>query len=490
MTESVYGMLVIPVSGAVIGFFTNWIAIRMLFRPYAEKRLFGVRLPFTPGVIPTRRAELARKIGRSVGEHILTGNVLTEALSSPENTRKLREHACKAIDDMLDAAEACELSAEEFVRAKIPGGEAAAREAERRLVDAVRGVLTSSACKTGAAELLHSRVAAYVRSGEIERALSEAAREHGPALQGCVKEIPAGRNILEDLIRNDTPVAEYLGDNLEKARSALVEAAVRRLPPMLAASLENKDLDEKLEELTRKVIDDNLSALARAFVNPAKVYASIKQHALDMLEDEAAMRSLAEKAAQELTARLEYPVSHYAAALESHMPLLREFASGQSERLAGLLCERLHSLDIAALIDTHYPAAWDDLRAVMHRYADEAAAVLADTAAAALEQWLDSLRSAPVKDLARSFGKDDIAALKAAVSELAKKAPARLAPMVAASLNVEKLVQDQINMFGVEKIESLVLGVVRRELGIVIALGGLLGFVIGLVFVFAQIAAL
>ena len=51
--------IIIPIIvGSVIGYATNWLAIKMLFRPLREKRLLGVRLPFTPGLIPKE------KIGR------------------------------------------------------------------------------------------------------------------------------------------------------------------------------------------------------------------------------------------------------------------------------------------------------------------------------------------------------------------------------------------------------------------------------------------
>lgn len=46
----------IPLIGAVIGLFTNWIAVKMLFHP--KKRVFGIQ-----GVIPKRKEALADKIG-------------------------------------------------------------------------------------------------------------------------------------------------------------------------------------------------------------------------------------------------------------------------------------------------------------------------------------------------------------------------------------------------------------------------------------------
>ena len=42
-------LLAPPIAGGVIGYFTNDVAIKMLFRPYRPIYLGKRRLPFTPG---------------------------------------------------------------------------------------------------------------------------------------------------------------------------------------------------------------------------------------------------------------------------------------------------------------------------------------------------------------------------------------------------------------------------------------------------------
>ncbi|UBH08150.1 DUF445 domain-containing protein [Macrococcus armenti] len=70
--------------GALIGGFTNFIAIKMLFRPFEPKFLFGRQLPFTPGLIPKRRNELSLKIGEMVTHHLLTPEVFKEKLMTQQ----------------------------------------------------------------------------------------------------------------------------------------------------------------------------------------------------------------------------------------------------------------------------------------------------------------------------------------------------------------------------------------------------------------------
>jgi len=72
-----------PVLGGIIALSTNWIAIKMLFRPHREIRLFGLRLPFTPGLIPKERTRLARKLGEAISANLLTPDILASKLADP-----------------------------------------------------------------------------------------------------------------------------------------------------------------------------------------------------------------------------------------------------------------------------------------------------------------------------------------------------------------------------------------------------------------------
>ena len=69
--------------GGVIGYFTNWLAIKMLFRPLKPVVLFGFRMPFTPGILPRERDRLAVTIGESVSRELLSPELLRERLADP-----------------------------------------------------------------------------------------------------------------------------------------------------------------------------------------------------------------------------------------------------------------------------------------------------------------------------------------------------------------------------------------------------------------------
>ncbi|HAA9652547.1 TPA_asm: DUF445 domain-containing protein, partial [Listeria monocytogenes] len=82
-----FTILLMAVIGGFIGAMTNYIAIRMLFRPYKAIYLFNKRLPFTPGLIPKRRDELAEHIGKVVVSHLLTEDAIRARLLD-ENLQK------------------------------------------------------------------------------------------------------------------------------------------------------------------------------------------------------------------------------------------------------------------------------------------------------------------------------------------------------------------------------------------------------------------
>src|SRR5699024_4933951 len=91
-------ILFMAVIGSFIGGMTNMLAIRMLFKPYEAKYLFGWQLPFTPGVIPRRRDEASGKLGEIISGHLLTPEVFIQKLKSDETQKFILFFIEKQID--------------------------------------------------------------------------------------------------------------------------------------------------------------------------------------------------------------------------------------------------------------------------------------------------------------------------------------------------------------------------------------------------------
>ncbi|MCD8879004.1 DUF445 domain-containing protein [Staphylococcus kloosii] len=84
-------ILFMIVIGALIGGVTNIIAVKMLFHPFKTYYIFGKRVPFTPGLIPKRREEIASKIGQVIEDHLLTEEVIYAKLNAPTSRVAIEE---------------------------------------------------------------------------------------------------------------------------------------------------------------------------------------------------------------------------------------------------------------------------------------------------------------------------------------------------------------------------------------------------------------
>ena len=82
--------IVAPLLGGIIGYITNDIAIRMLFRPHKAKYLLGIKVPFTPGIIPKEKGRIASAIGGAISENLMSKDVLEKYLLSDKMITKIR----------------------------------------------------------------------------------------------------------------------------------------------------------------------------------------------------------------------------------------------------------------------------------------------------------------------------------------------------------------------------------------------------------------
>ncbi len=106
-------------NGAVIGYITNWLAIKMLFRPREAKYIFGMKLPFTPGLIPKEKSRIANKVGETVGTHLLNSDSLSKALKDDKIKAKFNEVAKEKINQIINSNSTLENSLKEYFRGKL-----------------------------------------------------------------------------------------------------------------------------------------------------------------------------------------------------------------------------------------------------------------------------------------------------------------------------------------------------------------------------------
>jgi len=93
-----YWLILIPLISAFIGWFTNWIAIKMLFHPREPKKVLGITIH---GIFPKQQKQFAEKLGKLVSTELLSFNEIEEKITSPENVEKLMPFVEAKVDEFL-----------------------------------------------------------------------------------------------------------------------------------------------------------------------------------------------------------------------------------------------------------------------------------------------------------------------------------------------------------------------------------------------------
>lgn len=91
-------LFLIPLISAFIGWFTNWIAIKMLFHPRLPKKILGITFH---GIFPKRQQQFAAKLGKLVSEELLSFSDIEKKIVDPKNIELLMPYVETHIDHFL-----------------------------------------------------------------------------------------------------------------------------------------------------------------------------------------------------------------------------------------------------------------------------------------------------------------------------------------------------------------------------------------------------
>jgi len=508
-----------PLLGAFIGYVTNYVAIRMLFRPLRPWRLFGLRLPLTPGVIPARRGELARRMGEMVGSHLLTTDDVVRALAGSGFKRELHG----AIDDKLDAFLDRDLGAvRDLLPATfVPRLDDLAASLAQRLVKAGDALLAEPALNAALQHFLRTRLDELLGrdlDSCLDQEQQQALLTHldawlqqalaAPAVMAAVGQFIDARS--ERLLRSEQPLRALLPADLT---AALLRQLEKEIPPLLdtfGGLLHDPQFRARLTESIRKGLRQfldsltGLTGLLSGFINLDQLDSKIPA-VLDQIAAEAA-RWLREETTREqvatlLRGRIEAFLERTPASLVAALPyekvdrvrcFLREKAvqalcSPRSAavlgRLAGEALVQVRHRPFAELLGPLLPNTG---RA---RLAELAGATLlqqlrspraADWAAATWTDQLQALLRRPIGRLAGRLPADARQELGDSLCLQAEEVLRREVPVLLGALNVRQMVEDKVNQLDLLEVEALLLGVMKEQFTYINLFGALLGFMLGL----------
>jgi uncharacterized membrane protein YheB (UPF0754 family) len=86
----------LPLIGALIGWLTNYIAIKMLFHPRDEVRILFIPIQ---GIFPKRQKEFARKLGQVVSEELISAEEVTAHLKEKATSEEILNHIAMRLEE-------------------------------------------------------------------------------------------------------------------------------------------------------------------------------------------------------------------------------------------------------------------------------------------------------------------------------------------------------------------------------------------------------
>lgn len=92
-------LISIPLISALIGWVTNFLAVKMIFHPYTEISFLGFKLQ---GLLPKRKADLAEKIGNTVEQELISHEDIQKAVDNPQFHKELTNGVLAAIEDTIN----------------------------------------------------------------------------------------------------------------------------------------------------------------------------------------------------------------------------------------------------------------------------------------------------------------------------------------------------------------------------------------------------
>ncbi|MDF2596516.1 MAG: hypothetical protein K0R69_2857 [Clostridia bacterium] len=249
--------LIGPAVGGIIGYITNGIAIKMLFRPLKPIYLGGMRLPFTPGIIPKEKGRMARSIGRVVGKDLINDEVLTKVLLQENIYRHIDERIENILQDyeqsQITIRDFCRQTAEEehLERLKEQVSEAIVEKVYTKIVTIDLGKIAMENLANKIDKSVFGAFALFINDSLIENIAAKLA----PMINEMVEK--EGRALIADLVEKegeellDKPlyeIIEKMKDNIDIIKGLIRKSYTYFVQNHLSRALEVIDLSKVVEE--------------------------------------------------------------------------------------------------------------------------------------------------------------------------------------------------------------------------------------------------
>lgn len=178
----------------------------MLFRPHQAKYLFGLRIPFTPGIIPKEKSRIATAIGHAISENLMNREVLEKSLLSDEMLNKMTN----AINEFVATQQGNDETIEQFAAHYLSSSD----------IDSMRNNVTDGIVKLVTGKLQDSNMGNNIAHMATEHAM-EKTRNSVAGRFGAEMLVQAVAQPIEKIL------AKHINEILQNNSSQMVESLVK-----------------------------------------------------------------------------------------------------------------------------------------------------------------------------------------------------------------------------------------------------------------------
>lgn len=265
---------VAPLLGGLIGYITNDIAIRMLFRPHKAKYLFGIHIPFTPGIIPKEKGRIAEAIGGVISENLMNNEVLEKYLLSDEMIGKVRS----AVEEFISTQQQNQESVARFLGHYLSKDE----------IDSIAQNINQSITKQTYEKLADSSVGDKVAHIAIDHVAQKLTIDGAQELLSGIGGVLGGLKGMAAGLFGGNIVAKFLGMLREPAEHFLaknINTMLRDNGEEIVSNMIGGEVDHFLDKPVCKLLEGHEEQLAQTVDTIESIYRSIiTEHLPKILE--------------------------------------------------------------------------------------------------------------------------------------------------------------------------------------------------------------
>ena len=263
-----------PLLGGLIGYITNDIAIRMLFRPHKAKYLFGFHIPFTPGIIPKEKGRIAEAIGGVISENLMNNEVLEKYLLSDEMIGKVRS----AVEEFISIQQQNQESVARFLGHYLSKDE----------IDSIAQNINQSITKQTYEKLADSSVGDKVAHIAIDHVAQKLTIDGAQELLSGIGGALGGLKGMAAGLFGGNIVAKFLGMLREPAEHFLaknINTMLRDNGEEIVSNMIGGEVDHFLDKPVCKLLEGHEEQLAQTVDTIESIYRSIiTEHLSKILE--------------------------------------------------------------------------------------------------------------------------------------------------------------------------------------------------------------